>query len=422
DSKQKITGSDEIKVYNLMIDNSRSSFPQIVLDANVEVSNELALTDGNVKTGEDTLSLTNTDASGLTNYSAQSHIVGYFKRHITSNTSEYVFPVGEGEDSAYYQAAIVNRGMTSVNHIVVKFMPKLKRHSDSLINVANGEFTYKRLCNEGMWLIEPDQQPAATETYDLKLWIDNISGLKNNLFGIMKRPKGGSASDWRQAGTLTSPGGKGRQVEDGYALAKFCTSFSEAGTGDGDGTSQPIELIHFNAELNDGKVDLNWTTATEINNDYFTIQRSTNGTDWHDLQRVEGAGNSSSKQTYHAVDHHPQEGVSYYRIKQTDFNGEFSHTGIETVNYKNAIDESLTIYPNPNRGVFSIKIRSGASLSQMKLFNIKGDIVYQKQLDSSKGHYKNRFNFEAKLSQGMYFLRIQTANGQTYAERIQVNQ
>jgi hypothetical protein len=84
----------------------------------------------------------------------------------------------------------------------------------------------------------------------------------------------------------------------------------------------PITLTRFYANCNGSdKVDLTWVTATEINNDYFTVERSEDGIIWEAFDMVQGAGNSSSQLTYKSTDYNPFSGITYYRLTQTDFNG-----------------------------------------------------------------------------------------------------
>lgn len=121
-------------------------------------------------------------------------------------------------------------------------------------------------------------------------------------------------------------------------------------------TPLPIELLSFNAELNNEKtVDLTWSTATEKNNDYYEIEKSLNGEEWEFVDMVKGAGNSSSKKKYTALDEHPYNQMSYYRLKQVDFNGKCTHSPVISIDLENQILLSLDIYPNPTKGELTIQ-------------------------------------------------------------------
>lgn len=128
--------------------------------------------------------------------------------------------------------------------------------------------------------------------------------------------------------------------------------FSWVTAGPDDGNYLPIELISFAATPQAGTVVLNWSTATELNNDFFTIERSVDGFSWEDLLSISGAGTSIHRLDYSAKDVRPYAGLSYYRLKQTDFDGQFSRSNIVSV----VVDEddkkitSSSKYSGSNRG------------------------------------------------------------------------
>lgn len=97
----------------------------------------------------------------------------------------------------------------------------------------------------------------------------------------------------------------------------------------------PIDLINFDAKTNTNGIQLHWSTATEINNDYFTLERSIDGNNWEILAYVEGAGNSNQQLNYEYTDEYPYHGISYYRLKQTDFDGKFEYFTPVAVNFLN---------------------------------------------------------------------------------------
>jgi len=82
----------------------------------------------------------------------------------------------------------------------------------------------------------------------------------------------------------------------------------------------PIELIQFKATKVGAYVQLDWSTATEINNDYFTVERSVDGENFEVILTEKGAGNSSTQKDYRRYDEQPRVGYNYYRLSQTDFN------------------------------------------------------------------------------------------------------
>jgi len=123
----------------------------------------------------------------------------------------------------------------------------------------------------------------------------------------------------------------------------------------------PIELLSFDAKKGDGfYVDLSWITASEQNNDYFTVEHSQFGKDWYEVGIVKGAGNSNSILKYKLRDNKPFEGLSYYRLKQTDFDGSFTYSDIRVVNFTSESPEIL-VYPNPSNGRYHVKAQKEVS-------------------------------------------------------------
>ncbi len=107
----------------------------------------------------------------------------------------------------------------------------------------------------------------------------------------------------------------------------------------------PIELSAFTASAREGKVFLNWTTDSELNNDYFEVQRSQDGAEFESIVRMPGAGTSQQEKTYQAVDTSPYPGRSYYRVSQTDYDGTRTFSWIVAVEID--LTHTITLYPNP---------------------------------------------------------------------------
>ena len=118
----------------------------------------------------------------------------------------------------------------------------------------------------------------------------------------------------------------------------------------------PVELLYFSAKnVQTGKVALDWATSSEIDNDYFDVEHSTNGIDFNFIGRVEGNGNSQQMETYSLLHHHPKSGVNYYRLKQVDFNGEFEYSEISAVTIES---QEMLIYPNPVKNILRVQVKS----------------------------------------------------------------
>ena len=134
----------------------------------------------------------------------------------------------------------------------------------------------------------------------------------------------------------------------------------------------PVEFIKFNATYNENRVDVSWETASETNNDYFSVEKSVDGLSYISIGNVDGAGNSNMLKAYQYADNNPLQGVSYYRIKQTDFNGDFAYSPIRVVNVSNK-QNIISIAPNPVLRGESIQIKGLNSLEYtVSFYHISG--------------------------------------------------
>ena len=164
----------------------------------------------------------------------------------------------------------------------------------------------------------------------------------------------------------------------------------------------PIELTSFDAiPLLNNNIQLDWTTASETNNDYFTIERSKDGINWEQLAKVNGKGTFASTTFYRHIDQEPYAQLSYYRLKQTDFDGKFSYSAIESIHFiKNA---EIKIYPNPVLNVLTIS-NFNAKPSELIITDVFGKnlnhLVYINSLDETNHQIEM-----SNLPRGIYFIR-----------------
>lgn len=115
----------------------------------------------------------------------------------------------------------------------------------------------------------------------------------------------------------------------------------------------PIELTYFSASENGGVVDFEWETSSEYNNDFYTIEYSRDGSSWSALLEEDGAGTTSDVSSYSASASAQQfSGLTYFRLKQTDFNGEYSYSDVTTVAF--AEEQDYYVYPNPAEDAMTI--------------------------------------------------------------------
>lgn len=148
----------------------------------------------------------------------------------------------------------------------------------------------------------------------------------------------------------------------------------------------PIKLVFFDAQIEQNSVAIKWATATEINNDFFSIEKSNDMKNWDVIATQKGAGNSNQFLSYEFQDMNLMQGISYYRLKQTDFDGQFEYFSPVTI--KNEVDFrneiKVNIYPNPSHGNFNIQINSKMESGEIIILNNLGQIVAKLQIANNQ--------------------------------------
>ncbi len=159
----------------------------------------------------------------------------------------------------------------------------------------------------------------------------------------------------------------------------------------------PISLERFGSQVHGDKIRLDWATASELNNEGFSIQKSNNGTDWHEIGWVGGAGTTIEKQEYIFFDEQPIGGANYYRLKQIDFDGAFSFSKTISENIAVFPDQEINVFPNPVQGKLFVNIPENKEIQNIEIFNQLGQRVGDARLEG------NGINV-ATLENGMYVM------------------
>jgi hypothetical protein len=168
-------------------------------------------------------------------------------------------------------------------------------------------------------------------------------------------------------------------------------------------TPLPIELLSFTAEKNNSLVEVKWSTASELNNDYFMVERSQDATNFELVAKVPAAGNSNTLKRYATQDEKPYQGLSYYRLKQTDFDGTFNYSKIVAIDFLNE-EFGLRIYPNPTSDLITIDFLEQVLPPATRVFLSN---VYGQQLELNQIISKNQIKVDlSQLPSGIYFVGI----------------
>ncbi|GDX52629.1 hypothetical protein LBMAG27_16760 [Bacteroidota bacterium] len=407
---QNLSGSSNTPFFDATFNNG-SGF---TLSQTITVAGTLNLTLGNITTSSNEVYVTNDNVSAINPYSENSYIIGYLRRNVIG-TGSYYYPLGT---SAYYELANVNlastTGFTNVLGLFTHAIPNPTALPAGL-NI-NGTIITDML-DYGYWTLTPNSSiTSGNFTITLNERGQTNGGAAAASYGVLSRIN--SLLDWQSVGihdnsTQSVSGGTVTAVRSALSLSSdYGISFPTSGF------SLPLELLSFNAELNNNVVDLTWTTASEHNSDYFTIERSYDGIHFTELMKAKAAGNSTNELNYSTVDEHPLLGVSYYRLKQTDFDGSYKYSQIDQVNYL-LTNFNFTIIPNPTT-IDNLNLNiTGAKDSEIiiRLIDAAGKNYFTSNIFPNSNFYNYKINVCQKPAAGFYFVEL-FINGKIYTRKI----
>jgi hypothetical protein len=184
----------------------------------------------------------------------------------------------------------------------------------------------------------------------------------------------------------------------------------------------PVTLGYMNATMDIHSVKLEWLAIAEFNNNFYTIEKSKAGGHFTEIGVVQGAGTDDHSNQYSFLDKEPGEGIIFYRLKQTSYNGYSSYIGIDKV-VKNNNDINMALYidevgPQPFEKYFNIHYYSQRDGGiSVELFNKEGKNIYKTYTTANKGYNTCRFIDADRLIEPEYTLRIANSTG-VYVKKI----
>ena len=178
----------------------------------------------------------------------------------------------------------------------------------------------------------------------------------------------------------------------------------------------PVELTTFQAEkVADSQSLLTWSTASELNNDRFEVERSVDGVNFEMIGEVAGNGTTTVAQDYDFVDARPAIGTNYYRLRQVDYDGAFEYTDVKHLQFGD-IQQSFSAFPNPvSDQLYLTTPFVGDSSVEINVFNNLGQLVLQQSFGAGVRHTLNTVD----LPNGLYLVQA-TIGKEHYEESIVV--
>jgi hypothetical protein len=395
-------GNDSFNFTNLEVNNSSN----LNMEGITEISKTLILNSGVIQSTSNNYLIIKDNASVIQNNST-SFIDGPVHK---KGNDAFVFPVGDGSISA---PLAINAGGSNSDEFVVEYFdnpPAIQTVDNTLNNVSNVE----------EWQIN---QIAGNSGRKVTLyWNDNsrsgINAYSNDL--VVARLNGNTWTSEGQS-SINNTGNSG-DVTSTTNVGGFNTKFT-FGSISSLQNPLPIELLSFEAIANSNHVDLKWSTASETNNSHFIVERSSNGKSWKEVVKVNGAGNSSQLLEYFEVDQKPLKGISYYRLKQVDFNGAYTYSRIVPVYFiaSTSGSEGIVVYPNP---VYREQKNINIQLNEFEgkevlvvLRDLNGKEFYSKLMITESNNQIIGIPIDNTLAKGVYLITA-TSENKLYSKKV----
>jgi hypothetical protein len=395
---------------NLVISNS-SATGVVLQDAmSIAPNGKLSLSDGYVMLGNNNLVLQAPNVNIVTPASGSFIVTGGTGTlGIEAITGSRTFPVGSQAGSTDYTPVTVDNTGGTPDRFDVKVCNNVYLNGAC----SGGTLITTRSINK-TWNVA--ESVAGGSNVDLTIQWNAANELpsfdRNAMF--ISHYTGGSWVQQQAAGSASGSGPFTRTVAN-------ITTFSPFGVAS-TGSPLPIELLSFNAVATGEVVTLDWTTASEKNNDYFVIERTSDAMNYTTVATVPGGGNSDEMHHYSTPDNQPLPGTSYYRLKQVDFDGNYSYSNVVPVNFTKDLKEpAFVIYPNPASDKTNLSFFNVAKGQTMDItiYDISGKVVYTMTTTLDKNESIVTIAVSGNLPAGMYMVVVHS-NDHLYRQKLAV--
>jgi hypothetical protein len=418
-----ISGSGATTLNNVTI--NKSSGATLTLSTNVAVNGILNMTQGNVFTATSPnglLTLGSSSAVPGTLSWTSGNIVGPFRRFFTTSATqgnEGLFPVGTATYQRYAKVNFAaspgsNQTLTAWYKAGTPMSAGAALYNGLPLTTQDGQLI-QNYSADGYWQIDPtDNNYSASinsANYSIDLYANNLTGMQDPTICRIIKAAGSNTSSsnhvqWQGCGTHTTiPTGT-----SALAFAINSTSvggFSWFGVGTSNNQALPVELTSFSGDCADGKVILDWSTATEHNSAYFQVEYSRDGSVWQNIGVVAAAGNSVQNINYTLTHQQVASGNNYYRLRQVDIDGVEKLYDAIAVTCTAGSDQYIMSYPNPSEQNFQVELldENLIGTATLSMVDARGMLIHSELLDVKAGTNLFLFN-NTGLAPGIYYVKI----------------
>ncbi len=387
---QLITGTSVTNYYNLTLTGTGTKTQNV----NSIVQGTLALNNRELATQGNWMHVTNTSVNAITRFGGLSStpVAGFVSstgsgrlRWNTNSTGLYIFPLGSSQGNPRYRPVGLAPTNSAANTYAARFVnndPTIDGYSILLKDPNLGAIN-------PLWYQKINGLSGSTNP-NISLYFDNVQDAIAPLPGLLMTQWAYSAPpvQWRAiSGVILS--GLASPNLSSVTKNSWVSFNTENFNLAPQSIPLPIELMSFTGECNQNAINLEWVTASEINNDYFTLERSADGLNFVELAKLKGAGTTSLNTYYKFSDTENTAGKSwYYRLKQYDFDGESTESKIININCKknNPSAATINIYPNPVNTILNVVINQSAQgKAVVRIVNVLGQVVYFKEYPVAAG-------------------------------------
>jgi len=365
------SGADAFTYQNVIINNTRAFTPQITMGGPATVNGNLTMTSGVISsTATNILNLKNASATTIGNIS--SYIDGPMTYEVATNTANTIrnFPVG---NNGFYRPLILkvtHTNSSSIIYTVQHFMSSAAALGYTLAASTN------KVSQVRYWTVgSSDLSNLSTATVTLYYGYTTTDGV-TDLPNLTVVKTLGAGTTWVDIGKVSDTAEPGNIVSGAFnsSFGTFTLANLSAGSN-----SLPIELVSFEGRNTAEGVELTWVTASEHNNDYFDVEKSSDGAEFQSISRVKGAGTKNSASYYEVVDATLPTRSSYYRLRQVDLDGNSSLS--EVIYIQSATTDNVVVFPNPTNGQpVQIHTSSIDKTSVVEIMNMMGVVIYSRSV------------------------------------------
>ena len=420
---QEISGGGTTSFNNLTLNKTSGD---LNLNSAMTISGTLTMSKGNIVNGTNVLTIgTSSSSPGAISHISGS-VTGKLRRYFADgSSSSKFFPIGTASKTRDVTVAFpttpgTDQYLTASYNAGYAQLSGANLYAGLPLTTADGQLI-QNYDDEGYWEINPGSTATVggnIYSSDINSTAYNVTIHMNGLTGAdgvtsMDRDKvrliksaGPGHTSWE---ALTHGTIGGTDANNDYTVTASGSGFSFFGAGTEDDNALPVELVSFNANCNDGVVDLLWETASENNSEDFEVEYSRDGVIWNTIHTEPAAGFSTELISYSYTHMHALGGDNYYRLTQNDVDGaSVTYDNlIINANCQSAATGYFSVFPNPSSGSFQVIMNNSEleGAASLNIIDTKGNKVFMKSIQVNSGI--NMYVIQENLAPGIYYISIE---------------